>query len=110
MEQMLLSLRDWATLLKAVKQLSQVLTADQILGLNENPVGFSPQLSLRPPLPLGVLFFFWSFSRAAPMAYGGSQARGLIGALAAGLGQSPSNAAASATYTTAHGNTRSLTH
>ena len=66
MEQMLLSLRDWATLLKAVKQLGQVLTADQILGLNENPVGFSPQLSLRPPLPLGVLFFFGLFRGLHP--------------------------------------------
>ena len=39
-------------------------------------------------------FFFWSFclSRASPMAYGGSQARGPIGAIAAGLHQSHSNA------------------
>ena len=32
------------------------------------------------------------FSRAAPTAYGGSQARGRIGAVAAGLRQSHSNA------------------
>ena len=31
------------------------------------------------------------FSRAAPVAYGGFQARGRIGAAAAGLGQSHSN-------------------
>ena len=39
-------------------------------------------------------FFFWSFclSRAAPAAYGGSQARGPIGAVAAGLHQSHSHA------------------
>ena len=39
-------------------------------------------------------FFFWSFFafRAAPSAYGGSQARGLIGAVAASLYQSHSNA------------------
>ena len=40
-------------------------------------------------------FFFWSFfafSRATPLAYGGSQARGLIGAVATGLRQSHSNA------------------
>ena len=39
-------------------------------------------------------FFFFAFCRfrAAPMAYGGSQARGLIGAVAAGLHQSHSNA------------------
>ena len=38
-------------------------------------------------------FFFGLFaiSWAAPMAYGGSQARGLIGAAAAGLRQSHSN-------------------
>ena len=40
------------------------------------------------------LFFFLSFclSRAAPTAYGGSQARDLIGAVAAGLCHSHSNA------------------
>ena len=37
------------------------------------------------------LFFFVFFSRAPPTAYGGSQARGLIGAIAAGLCQSHSN-------------------
>ena len=38
-------------------------------------------------------FAFWLFaiSRATPMAYGGSQARGLIRAVAAGLRQSHSN-------------------
>ena len=41
----------------------------------------------------GVLFFFCLFaiSWAAPAAYGGSQARGLIGAAAASLRQSHSN-------------------
>ena len=41
------------------------------------------------------LFFYFclvAFSRAAPEAYGSSQARGLIGAVAAGLHQSHSNA------------------
>ena len=37
-------------------------------------------------------FFFFAFFRAAPVAYGGSQARGLIGPVAAGLCQSHSNA------------------
>ena len=38
-------------------------------------------------------FFFclFAFSRATPAAYGGSQARGLIGAVAASLSQSHSN-------------------
>ena len=44
-----------------------------------------------------VFFFFFffglfAFSRAAPTAYGGSQARGLIRAVAASLRQSHSNA------------------
>ena len=30
-------------------------------------------------------FFFFGLFRAAPMVYGGSQARGLVGAVAAGL-------------------------
>ena len=38
------------------------------------------------------LFFFQCLLRATPMAYGGSQARGLIGAVAAGLHHSHSNA------------------
>ena len=44
-------------------------------------------------------FFFWSFVfclfRATPAAYGGSQARGLIGAVATGLHHSHSNARSS---------------
>ena len=36
-------------------------------------------------------FIFFAFSRATPAAYGGSQAGGLIGAVAAGLRQSYSN-------------------
>ncbi|RKM63539.1 hypothetical protein C0984_19550, partial [Clostridioides difficile] len=37
------------------------------------------------------LLFLFGFSRATPVAYGGSQARGLIGAIAAGLHHSHSN-------------------
>ena len=37
------------------------------------------------------LFCLFAFSRAALAAYGGSQARGLIGAAAAGLRQNHSN-------------------
>ena len=55
---------------------------------------------------------FFVFSRATPEAYGSSQARALIGAVATGLCDSHSNAerrirAESATYTTAHSNTGS---
>ena len=56
------------------------------------------------------LFVF--FFRAAHSAYGGSQPRGLIRAVANGLRHSHSTCkiwAASETYTTAHGNTGSLT-
>ena len=38
-----------------------------------------------------LIFCLFAFSRAAPMAYGGSQPRGLIGAVATGLSQSHSN-------------------
>ena len=40
---------------------------------------------------LFFIFCLFAFSRAAPTAYGGSQARGLIGAVAATLHQSHSN-------------------
>ena len=53
----------------------------------------------------------FAISGAAPMAYGGSQARGQIGAV--GTGHSHSNTGirpTSGTYTTAHGNAGSLTH
>ena len=54
-----------------------------------------------------LFFFFLSFCLfgAAPVAYGGSQARGLIKAVTASLRQSHSIAGPglSATYTTAHG-------
>ena len=49
--------------------------ADEMLGINS----------------LLDFFFFLPFSRPAPMAYGRSQARGLIGAVAAGLRQSHSS-------------------
>ena len=69
-----------------------------------------------------VFFVFFVFSRATPMAYGGSQARGLTRAVAAGLCHSHSSSgsepepqqcwirAMSATYTTAHSIVRSSTH
>ena len=59
------------------------------------------------------LFGLFAFSRAAPRAYGGSQARGPIGAVAAGPVPQPQQCgiqAMSATYTTGHGNAGSLTH
>ena len=58
------------------------------------------------------LFCLFAFPRAAPKAYGGSQARGGIRAVAADLCHSHSNARSkpeSATYTVAQGNARSLT-
>jgi len=39
-----------------------------------------------------LFFLFFVFSRATPSAYGGSQARGRIGAVVTGLCQSHSNA------------------
>ena len=52
-------------------------------------------------------FFFFLF-KAALVTYGGSQAKGQTGATAAGLHHRTQ--AVSVTYTTTHGNTRSLTH
>ena len=47
------------------------------------------------PMFIVALFFFFVISWAAPAAYGGSQARGLIGAVATGLHHSHSNARSS---------------
>ena len=46
---------------------------------------------IKNPTYKGNFFFFFVFSRAAPVAHGGSKARGLIGAVAASLHQSHSN-------------------
>ena len=57
-----------------------------------------------------VFLGFFGFYRAVPAAHRGSQARGRIGAAAAGLRQSHSNTGSeprSATYTTAHGSAES---
>jgi len=74
------------------------------------------------------MYLFFCLFRAAPVAYRRSQSRGWIGAAAASLHHSHSNTgskphlwptpqpqqhhiqATSSTYTTAHGNARSLTH
>ena len=60
----------------------------------------------------GLNFLFLLF-RATPVAYGGSQARDLIRATAAGLHCQPQQCqiqATSVTYITAHGNARSFIH
>ena len=62
---------------------------------------------------IAFFFFFCLFaiSWAAPVAYGGSRARGSIGACSCRpTPQQHGIWAASATYSTAHGNARSLTH
>ena len=73
--------------------------------------------SVTPKFFFFFFFVFLLFFLANPVAYGGSQARGRIGAVAAGLRHSHCNTAMqdrigaeSATYTTAHGNAGSLTH
>ena len=59
-----------------------------------------------------VFLFCFLFFRATPAAYGVSQTRDPIGGTAAGLHRSHSKAGSEplSTYTTAHGNTASLTH
>ena len=58
------------------------------------------------------LFLGGGLFRATSTAYAGSQARSSIGPVAAGLCHSHSNIGSEpgVTYTTAHGNARSLTH
>ena len=57
-------------------------------------------------------FFFFGLFRATPMAYGSSQVRGRIGAVAASLHHSHSNIGSKRVrdLSTAHGDARSLTH
>ena len=55
-------------------------------------------------------FFFFALKRAALAPYGGSQARGLIGATAMPQPQQRHIQATSANYTTAHVKAGSLTH
>ena len=62
-----------------------------------------------------LIYFCVCLFKAAPVAYGSSQARGWIRATAASLYHSPKMdpsgiRAMSVTYNTAHGNARSLTH
>ena len=61
-----------------------------------------------------IMLFVCCLFRAPPLAYGGSQTRGQIGAGAAGLHtpqpQQRGIRATFATYTTAHDNAGSLTH
>ena len=56
-----------------------------------------------------IYLFILGLFRATPTAYGSPQARGLIRAIATGLHYSHRNTG-SATYATAQGNARSLTH
>ena len=68
-------------------------------------------LAFYPTYP--TCFCLFAISRAILLAYGGSQARGPIGAVAAGLRQSHSNTGSKlrlCTLTMAHGNAGSLTH
>ena len=59
-----------------------------------------------------LFFFFFLLFRTIPEAYGSSQARGQIGAVAADLCHSHSNTRSepSASYTAGHGNAGSLAH
>ena len=69
--------------------------------------GRKKQVELGAALALLFFFFFFGLFRATLVAYGGSQAKGQIIAVAAGLYHSPQQCqilAVSATYTAAHGN------
>ena len=107
-----------ALLILPFSRLSQVPRADWPSSFLSNFV--SAEHKSEVTFKIFFLFFFGLF-RATPAAYGGSQARGLIGAAAASLHHSYSCQPTpqlqqrqiqteSSTYTTAHGNTGSLTH
>ena len=74
-----------------------------------NSFGLWPE-GLVTAYPKDKSFFFFLLFRTAPVVYGSAQTRGQIGAIAAGMYHSHSNAATSVTYTTAQGNAGSLTH
>ena len=87
-----------------------------------DPLTHCPRPGIQPKPPQGpelgswillLLLLFFCLFRAVPEAYGSSQARGWIGAVAVSLSHSHSQSqiwVTSATYTIAHGNARSLTH
>ena len=68
-----------------VKTANSVLVSNLSAPHQSCDQGMLPNLSIPP-----ILFFFWIF-KAAPLAYGGSQARGRIRATAAGLHHNHSN-------------------
>ena len=87
--------RVWSSLVAWVKDLALSLLC---CGFDPWPRNFCmpwawPKMK-RESLVFFFFFFFWSLCllRATPTAYGGPQARGLVGAVAAGLHQSYSNA------------------
>ena len=59
---------------------------------------------------LFLFIYLFLLFRATPSAYGGSQARGRIGAVANGLHHSSVGIYQVLAYTTAHSNLGSLTH
>ena len=71
-------------------------------------LGMPPET--KEPFYLFIYLFIYILFRAAPEAHGSFQARGLIGVRAASLRLGSAGQATSVTYTTAHGNTRSVTH
>ena len=97
-----------------LSQASQCLVAEQNFSTwacMPDPIGWSPMKDIL--FYFNIYIYFFLLFRAAPVAYESSQASGLIGAnscrptpQAQGLGIR----ATSATYTTAQGNTRLLTH
>ena len=84
----------------------KILSIPLLLVLNRTPFSWDGKRCW-----LYILFVCFFVFRTAPTAYGSSQARGWIGASLAGLHRRPSNARSEPLiYTTAHGNTGSLTH
>ena len=75
-----------------LKEYLSLLTLNFIANLSSVNFAFAGTMPSCLFLILFSFFVFFAFSRATPSAYGSSQARGLIGAVAASLNQSHSNA------------------
>ena len=76
-----------------IEYLNRVITSKEIkLIIKKLPTNKSPEQDSFTGELYQTIFFFFLPVRAEPMVYGGSQARGQIGAIAAGLHHSHSNA------------------
>ena len=102
-------------LLKLGHRVSYILVCVRVPRICLHCIGLGPLIlrgAEQSSLSLSLFFLSFSLSRATPTAYGGSQARGLMGAVATGLHQSHSHAGSEPCLQPtpqAHGNAGALT-